>query len=133
MYVNKSTQGGKKFPDNSSHVSYRQALPTPAKYCRCCGKPSHPCQVCPASNATCFRCKRKGHFSSQLLSKTVGELITPSYQQSDSKVIDNDPYSDTVYLSADTVYLDTASNTNAIQRNVTVLVGGNPKWTLEQK
>ena len=55
MYVNKSTQGGKKFPGNSGHSSHRQALPTPAKYCRRCGKPVN-CY----SNATRFAAIEKG-------------------------------------------------------------------------
>ena len=55
----------------------------------------------------------------------MGELTTPSYQQTESKIID-DPYSDTVYLSADTVYLDTVGNSTANQWNVTVLIGSNP-------
>jgi len=126
MYVNKSTQGGKKFPGNSSHSSHRQALPALDKYYTCCGKPLHPRQIFTDSNATCFHRNRKGYFSSQCLSKTMGELTTPSYLQSDSKVIDNDPYSDMVYVSADTIYLDTVSNTSTTQWNVMVLVGGNP-------
>ena len=55
----------------------------------------------------------------------MGELTTSSYYQTESKIID-DPYSDTVYLSADTVYLDTVGSTPANQWNVTVLVGSNP-------
>ena len=56
----------------------------------------------------------------------MGELTTPSCQQSDSKTIDNDPYFDTDYLSADSVYLDTISNTNVTQWNVILLIGCNP-------
>ena len=64
----------------------------------------------------------------------MGVLTTPSYQQFDSKMIDNDFYSDTIYLSADTVYRDTISNVNTTQWNVTVLVNVTrscSKWTLE--
>jgi len=121
MYVNK----GKNAPGNSSQVTQRQPLPVQPRHCRRCGKTSHPRQMCPANNATCFRCNRKGHFSSQCLSKTVGELTALSYKQAESETND-DPYSDTVYLSADTVYLDTVSNAAANQWNVTVLVGSNP-------
>ena len=39
--------------------------------CRCCGKGSHPRNLCPAKEAQCFRCNRRGHFSSQCLSTTV--------------------------------------------------------------
>jgi len=39
--------------------------------CRRCGKGSHPRHLCPAKEAQCFRCNRKGHFSSQCMSTTV--------------------------------------------------------------
>ena len=39
----------------------RQPVPD-GKACRRCGKSSHPRQSCPARDATCFRCNRKGHF-----------------------------------------------------------------------
>ena len=51
----------------------RQPVPN-AKVCRRCGKTSHPRQSCPAKEATCFRCNRKGHFGYQCLSKTVAEV-----------------------------------------------------------
>ena len=121
MYV-KPTQGRR----NSGYSTPRQVSSAQTKHCRRCEKASHPRQVYPANNATCFRCYRKGHFSSQCLSKTMGELTTPSHQQADSKLADYDPYSDTVYLSADNVYLDTVNNVNANKWNVTVLVGSNP-------
>ena len=122
MYVNKK---GKRIPSNSRQLAPRQALPKQKNICRRCGQPSHPHQVCPAIYATCFRCNRKGHYSSQCLSKTIGELTTPSCNQ-DSNTFDDEPYSDTVYLNADTIYLDTVGDGNTNQWNVTVLVGKNP-------
>ena len=41
------------------------------KQCMRCGKPTHPRDKCPARDAICHRCNRKGHYSSQCLSKTV--------------------------------------------------------------
>ena len=55
MYINKRIQGKR----NNTQQMPRPAIPMQAKYCRRCGKPSKPRQVCPASNATCFRCNRK--------------------------------------------------------------------------
>jgi len=63
------------------------------------GKTSHLHQLCLASNANRFRCNRKGHFSSQCLSKTMRKLTTPLYQQSHSNMPGNDPYSEKKYLS----------------------------------
>ena len=59
----------------------RQPVPS-GKVCRRCGKSSHPRQSCPARDATCFYCNRKGHFGAQCLSKTVAE-IADSQQESD--------------------------------------------------
>ena len=55
----------------------------------------------------------------------MGELNT-TLQQQEGDTFDNDPYSDTVYLSADTVFLDTVDNLNSNQWNITVLVENNP-------
>ena len=41
------------------------------KPCKRCGKDHKPNDKCPARNATCFKCNRKGHFSAQCLSKTA--------------------------------------------------------------
>ena len=45
-----------------------------AAKCRRCGKDSHPIQQCPACDVQCQKCKRKGHFTSKCLSKTVAEI-----------------------------------------------------------
>ena len=76
-------------------------------------------------NVTCFRCNRKGHFSSQCLSKTMGELTTPLYQQTDEDLPDDDPYSDAVFLSADAVYVDAVHN-SLTQWNISVTVRAHP-------
>ena len=71
-----------------------------AKLCRRCGKSSHPRQSCPAKDATCFRCNRKGHYGSQCLSKTVAEIADPLQELTVNNSSDGDLYSDTVYLNA---------------------------------
>ena len=38
------------------------------------GKGQHPGYLCPAKDSVCHKCKRKGHFSSQCLSKPVAEV-----------------------------------------------------------
>ena len=49
------------------------ATDTPVKNkCTRCGKGPHPAGgKCPASTATCHRCKRKGHFQSQCFTKSA--------------------------------------------------------------
>ena len=39
--------------------------------CKRCGRDQHPPDKCPARNASCHKCNRKGHFSSQCFSKTA--------------------------------------------------------------
>ena len=51
---------------------------TPTQVCMRCGKGSHPWEKCPAREAICRKCKRKGHYDSQCLSKTVAEVTEVS-------------------------------------------------------
>ena len=105
----------------SGQTMARQPVPSQAKLriCKRCGKGSHPHQSCPAREATCYRCNRKGHYSSQCLSRMMGELTTPNPQPDDNPQEDNDLYSDTVYLNAVNKLL------NDKQWRVTVLVENN--------
>ena len=66
--------------------------------CSRCGKSSHPRQSCPAKDATCFRCNRKGHYSTQYLSKTVEEITNPLREQTLNDSSGSDFYSDSLYL-----------------------------------
>ena len=70
-----------------------------AKMCRRCGKSSHPHQPCPAKDATCFRCNRKGHYSTQCLSKTIAEIDDPLQELTLNDSSGSDFYSDTLYLN----------------------------------
>ena len=65
--------------------------PTPQNQCTHCGKGQHSRDKCPAKEATCHRCHRKGHFSTQCFSKSVAELSSESH--------------------LDTAFLDTVSST----------------------
>ena len=58
-----SKKGGARGPHKTNQ---------PNRPCMRCGKPRHPApDKCPALSATCFKCRRKGHYESQCLSKTV--------------------------------------------------------------
>ena len=46
-----------------------------AKPCTRCGK-DHPRGRCPAKDAVCHRCQRKGHYSTQSFSKTMSKVST---------------------------------------------------------
>ena len=81
------------------------------RLCRCCGKDSHPRHLCPAKEALCFRCNRKGHFSGQCLSNTVAGN-TRSLQEMTSEA--HGPTTNVAYLDT----LDGPSNVWEIDVNV---------------
>ncbi len=66
-----------------------------AQTCQRCGKSPHSFQRCPARDAVCFRCDRKGHYGSQCLSKSVAEVT-----ENVSHIRDPDPDSDEFYLDS---------------------------------
>ena len=71
--------------------------------CRRCGAGTHPRQSCPARDATCYRCNRRGHFSSQCLSNTVAMISTSAEQ----------PPTNHSNQYEDLKYLDTVENANS--------------------
>lgn len=106
---------------NPSQTVTRQPVPDQPQMrtCKRCGKGSHPCQLYPARDATCYCFNRKGHYSSKCLSRTMGEVTTLIQQPNiHSLQEDNDLYSDTIYLNA-------VNNTNDKQWHVTMLVETN--------
>ena len=72
------------------HKSVRPA----AQKCKRCGNKSHPRDQCPAKDAECYKCKKKGHFSSQCLTTTVKAVI------SSAEVTSPDEDLDLAFLSA---------------------------------
>ncbi len=46
----------------------------PTKSCQRSGRGQHTREQCPAKEATCHTCQKKGHYSAQCFSKTVSEL-----------------------------------------------------------
>ena len=48
--------------------------PQSAKHCTRCGKSPHSGDKCPARESLCRKCHRKGHYSSQCLSKSIAPL-----------------------------------------------------------
>ena len=59
----------------------------PLGICRRCGSGTHPRHLCPAMEATCFKCNGRGHYSSQCLSTTV-VTISVALQEEDIKFLD---------------------------------------------
>ena len=66
---------------SSSHrdkASAAQRRPQQQRSQKCtrCGKGPHPRGACPAKEAICHKCKKKGHYSTQCFSKGVAEVTT---------------------------------------------------------
>ena len=82
--------------------------------CRRCGRGPHTRQMCPAKEAVCHKCKRKGHFMAQCLSKSVGGVTT---EQSEA-------YSEQSEDSEDVAYLNSVNGTTSNSWNCSVVVNG---------
>ena len=81
-------------------VGGRQA----GKPCGRCGKGAHPKEKCPAKDAIRYKCRKKGHYGAQCLSKNVEELTNGSGQSNNS--IDY-AFLDTVSSTKNSVWLKT--------------------------
>ena len=97
----------KQFPPTSDKPTFNK--------CRRCGTGAHPRQSCPAKEATCFRCNRRGHFSSQCLSNTIAMISVTTEQ----------PLNEQVQQYEDLKYLDTVENTNGNMWELQVRIGQN--------
>ena len=49
------------------------------RQCTRCGKGQHPKEKCPAKDAVCHRCEKKGHYSKQCYTKLVSEVASENY------------------------------------------------------
>ena len=78
LEVNKGgAHRGRRQSDKPQKPSGSRQKPTKQVKCKRCGK-NHQSGFdnCPAKDAQCFKCNRKGHFGSQCLSKTVAATET---------------------------------------------------------
>ena len=89
------SEGGKK----------RRQPSIPSKSCTRCGKGSHPRDKCPAKDAVCHRCNRKGHFMSCCLTKSLSEVSHDGH--------------------LDTAFLDTVTEKSAISWQEQIVLNGN--------
>ena len=72
----RSNRRGRQQAQTQSRPNRRPTAATGSTNKRCtrCGKEQHPKDKCPARDATCHRCQRKGHYSAQCYSKTVSTV-----------------------------------------------------------
>jgi len=99
---------GESFPDAVRQPSTKRKLPAiptaqakpSLNNCRGCGSGTHPRQSCPAKDAICFRCNRRGHYSSQCLCNTIANVTATPGQ----------PLPEHIQQHEDIRYLDTIDN-----------------------
>ena len=70
---NRQRNQRQKFPFGSKGVPRKPADIT--RRCTRCGKDTHPRDQCPAKDAECHRCKRKGHFEAMCFAKSVAGTV----------------------------------------------------------
>ena len=71
-----SSRNSKRQP-TSKHSNSPSTQQSTSSSCKWCGLQSHPRRLCPAKNATCSKCKKKGHYAAVCLSgKQVHELVS---------------------------------------------------------
>ena len=100
-----------KTPSRGNQQSPRGSQPasTNGNKCMRCGKGPHPRKLCPAREAVCHTCKKKGHYSSLCLSKSVGNVALPP---------PNAEYCDTAYLNT------VGSEDRKTSWNTTIMIDG---------
>ena len=93
-----SLKGRPKHPSSKPPYPRKQALPSQRrdsyKQCTRCGKGSHKRDKCPARDATCHKCHKKGHYSAQCFSKVDTVTTETTHREA-------------TYLSSDESFLDT--------------------------
>ena len=67
-----NSRGRSHFPKKSQSASKG-----PTTKCTRCGRGPHPRHLCPAKDSECHKCHKRGHYSAQCLSKSVGEICDP--------------------------------------------------------
>ena len=94
-----------KHPQSRTNRQPTAATGSTSKRCTRCGKEQHPKEKCPARDATCHRCQRKGHYSAQCYSKTVA-TVRSTDGGSPTPFLDN-AFMDTVNSSAQRAWFTT--------------------------
>ena len=67
-----NSRGKSHFPKKSQSASKG-----PTTKCTRCGRGPHPRHLCSAKDSECHKCHKRGHYSAQCLTKSVGEICDP--------------------------------------------------------
>ena len=89
--------------------SFKKSTKSDSTLCGRCGKGHHGKDKCPAREATCFKCQKKGHFSSHCFSKRTATQLS----------VDTDS-AHTTYSNEETTFLDVVQTENHTVWNATI-------------
>ena len=95
------------------------AFNLPRRKCTHCGKTNDRKVKCPAQDAICHRCNRKGHYESQCFSKTVSAVALEDSLTEESLDEDKEHVQSKRYL-------DCITSTQPKTWTATIIVGGKP-------
>ena len=99
---------------NPRHFKQRQSE---GKLCFRCGKGQHPREKCPARDAVCHRCQKKGHYGACCLTK-IDEVVSDHCCTCGSRNMDT--ISTIQGLSLESAFLDAIEDTQATTWTTTV-------------
>ena len=88
---------------------FKKSTKYDSKLCGRCGKGHHGKDKCPAREATCFKCQKKGHFSSHCFSKRTATQLS----------VDTDS-AHTTHSNEETTFLDVVQTENHTVWNATI-------------
>ena len=88
---------------------FKKSTKSDSKLCGRCGKGHHGKDKCPAREATCFKCQKKGHFSSHCFSKRTATQLS----------VDTDS-THTTHSNEETTFVDVVQTENHTVWNATI-------------
>ena len=110
-----------------------------AKQCTRCGKGQHPRDKCPAKDATCHKCQRKGHYSALCYSKSVSTLseessLETAFLDTMSSKQDKAWFASICIGDQETLFkLDTGAEVTAVSQESWQLLGKPPLSTSDKQ
>ena len=93
-------QHQKNRKSSQQKAGQRQSTPEQHKKCIRCGKNPHSQDACPAKDATCRKCQKKGHFTAMCFTKAIRNV------EQDSSALGSF-YLDTIQNTQDTNFWTT--------------------------
>ena len=111
------------------HTQFKQRYSHPGGKCGRCGGEQHPRDKCPARDAQCHNCQRRGHFSTQCRRKTVstlqeGDTVDSAFLDTVSSERKNTWFSNITISGKEMPFkLDTGAEVTAVSKKTWQMLG----------